>query len=114
MSTNLNYAIRFVADMERAVRFHSDVLGLSLRFKSAEWSEFETGSTTLALHLASEENPAGSCQLGFGVPDVAAFHASASASGVRFTSPPTLLHGQSIAKFVDIDGAVSSVSAPPR
>jgi len=61
----LGYVIKFVADMNRAVKFHRDVLGLPLKFESPGWSEFVTGETTLALHPASEKNPAGTVELGF-------------------------------------------------
>ena len=61
----LVYAIKFVADMDKAVAFHRDVLGLMLTFQSPEWREFLTGDTTLALHAASEQNTAGKVQLGF-------------------------------------------------
>src|SRR6476646_4140386 len=63
----LNYAIKFVADMDKAVAFYRDSLGLELKFASPFWSEFATGETTLALHPASAENPAGGVQLGFTV-----------------------------------------------
>ena len=112
MSTRLTYVIKFVRDMDEAIRFHGEKLGLKLRFRSPEWTEFETGATTLALHLASPENPAGTCQLGFGVPGIEAFYAKARAEGVEFTRPPTELHGQKIAKFRDCDGAEGSVSGP--
>lgn len=112
MATSLTYAIKFVEDMERAVRFHVDMLDLKLRFQSPEWSEFETGTTTLALHIASVENPAGTCQLGFGVKDIEGFYSDAKNKGVHFTSPPTRLHGQRIAKLRDVDGAEYSVSGP--
>ena len=48
----LRYAIRYVADMDKAVAFHRDTLGLTLKFASPFWSEFDTGETVLAL-LAS-------------------------------------------------------------
>ncbi len=112
MGTSLRYAIKFVDNMEKAVRFHVEQLELKLRFQSAEWSEFDTGPTTLALHVASAENPAGTCQLGFGAADISSFHARAAGPGVQFTSPPTALHGQRIAKLRDIDGAECSVSGP--
>ena len=51
--TQLRYVIRFVADMDKAVKFHRDVLGLKVKFESPGWSEFVTGKTTLALHPAS-------------------------------------------------------------
>jgi catechol 2,3-dioxygenase-like lactoylglutathione lyase family enzyme len=38
METHLRYAIKFVADMEKAVKFHRDVLGLKLKFESPGWS----------------------------------------------------------------------------
>ena len=43
MAPRLTYVMKFVADMNRAVAFHRDVLGLSLKFQSPGWSEFDTG-----------------------------------------------------------------------
>jgi catechol 2,3-dioxygenase-like lactoylglutathione lyase family enzyme len=63
--TQFRYAIKFVADMDKAVKFHRDVLGLKLKFESPGWSEFVTGETTLALHPASDKNPAGKCRTRF-------------------------------------------------
>ncbi|MGB9245394.1 MAG: VOC family protein [Candidatus Acidiferrales bacterium] len=53
----LAYAIKYVADMGRAVKFYRHVLGLQLKFESPEWSEFVTGETTLALHPATPSIP---------------------------------------------------------
>jgi lactoylglutathione lyase len=88
MTTTFVYAIKYVADMGAAVRFHREQLGLEVRFESPHWSEFETGGTTIALHLASPERPAGSCELGFRVPDI----------------------GQKLAKFKGSEGAQCSLS----
>ena len=108
MVTQLSYAIKYVGDMSTAVRFYQERLGLKLRFQSRGWSEFETGSTTLALHAASPDHPAGSCGLGFRVGDIDAFYAQNSPD-VKFTSPPMDVHGQRIARFRDADGAECSV-----
>jgi catechol 2,3-dioxygenase-like lactoylglutathione lyase family enzyme len=35
----LRYVIKFVANMDKAVKFHRDVLGLKLKFQSPGWSE---------------------------------------------------------------------------
>lgn len=113
MTASLTYAIRFVGDMDAAVRFHVVQLGLRLRFQSPEWSEFETGQTTLALHKASAEHPAGSCELGFGVQDIDRFFAAQTAQGIQIVEPPTDLHGQRIMKLRDADGAELSVSGTP-
>jgi lactoylglutathione lyase len=61
---NLQYAIKFVADMHAAVAFHCDTLELTLGLQSPWWSEFETGTTKLALHPATDKHPAGSVRLG--------------------------------------------------
>ena len=87
-ATQLRYVIKFVADMDKAVKFYRDVLGLNLKFESAGWSEFATGETTLALHPASDKNPAGKIELGFTVADVEAFYRVMSEKGVLFTMPP--------------------------
>ena len=44
----LVYAIKYVENMDKAVAFHRDILGLAVRFASPFWSEFDTGGTTLA------------------------------------------------------------------
>lgn len=106
----LVYAIKYVADMDRAVAFHRDILGLAVRFASPFWSEFETGATTLALHAASAEHPAGNVQLGFRAEDLEAFYAAREANGIRFTQPPTPMHGVTIARFLDCEGAETSIS----
>lgn len=106
----LNYVIKFVGNMDTAVQFYSGALGLTLRFQSPGWSEFETGETTLALHPASADNPAGSVQLGLNTVDIDNFYAAGQAEGLRFTSPPADMHGRKIARFVDPDGAEISVS----
>jgi lactoylglutathione lyase len=76
MKATFVYAIKFVADMDRAVAFYRDTFQLTLRFATPFWSEFETGAVTLALHPASERNPAGATQLGFASPELEAVYAA--------------------------------------
>lgn len=106
----LTYVIKYVEDMNRAVKFYTEQIGFTLRFQSPGWSELETGETTLALHSASAEHPAGSCQLGFGVADIDRFYAEKKAAGVEFTTEPTETFGVRIARFRDSEGAECSVS----
>jgi lactoylglutathione lyase len=108
----LSYAIKHVADMDKAIAFHRDTLGLQLKFESPFWSEFATGDTTLALHPTSPEHPAGSVQLGFAADDLGEFYSRRDELGLSFTQPPTEMHGVHIARFRDIDGAETSVSGP--
>ena len=111
MSAKLTYAIKFVADMDRAVIFYRDILGLQLKFQSPGWSEFATGDTILALHPASTKNAAGTVELGFGVDDIQKFHQEMSAKGVQFSMPPKQQDfGGTLAQFVDSEGGYVSVS----
>lgn len=112
----LSYAIVFVGDMGRSVAFYRDVVGLPLRFESPQWSEFETGDATLALHEAEapgdggETEAAGRCRPGFSVPDLDAFHARMLEHGVPCAQEPKLLFGTRIAQYIDPDGLTISVS----
>ena len=109
----LTYAIKYVADMDRAIAFHRDKLGLELKFQSPFWSEFATGDTTLALHPASDEQTRGSVQLGFAIDDLGEFYARRERARARASpSEPTEMHGIHIARFRDADGAGRSVSGP--
>ena len=106
----LNYVIKFVSDMTRAVSFYRDLLGLSLKFESPGWTEFTTGETTLALHPASDKNPAGTLQLGFAVTDIQKFYDKMVGSGVEFTMRPTKEFGVLLARFLDSEGAECTVA----
>ena len=111
MTIQLTHIIEFVADMDRAVRFYRDTVGLPLKFQSPGWSEFATGETTLALHPASEAKPAGKLELGFNVPSLQQFHAELTGKGVQFPIAPTKQdYGGMLAQFSDSEGAHISVS----
>jgi lactoylglutathione lyase len=119
MST-LGYSIVFVSDMDRSVKFYRDLLGFALRFQSPEWTEFETGGTTLALHITERDpagetpttsSPPGRCQLGIQVDDLDEFHNRATQQGVLCLAPPAVQDfGGTLAKYADPDGLPFSVS----
>lgn len=119
----LSYTIIFVRDMGVSVAFYRDALGLQLRFQSPEWSEFETGSCTLALHKAAEGSaprvehgkiPAGHCHIGINVEDVDAFHQALTAKSVHCMQPPTMQDfGAKMAVYTDPDGLPISVVGVP-
>jgi len=105
MAAKLGYVIEFVADMGRAVKFYRDVVGLSLKFESAEWSEFQTGETKFALHPASQQNPAGKMELGLTVQDMQVSFEELKGKGVKFLMPPTQQdYGGKLARFEDSEG----------
>ena len=93
----VSYAIVFVRDMKRSTAFYRDVLGMTLRFESPHWTEFDTGGATFALHLADAgaaasgaddpmHVPAARCRPGLEVADLDAFHARMVEHGVRCTN----------------------------
>jgi catechol 2,3-dioxygenase-like lactoylglutathione lyase family enzyme len=108
----LTYAIKYVADMDAAIGFYRDKLGLELKFESPFWTEFATGDTVLALHPASEDNAAGSVELGFAVDNLGEFYERRQQLGIEFTREPKEMHGIHIAAIRDADGAHVSVSGP--
>ena len=62
MFKQIDYTMVIVSDMQRSVEFYRDKLGIPLKFQSPEWTEFQTGTTTLALHgggVASTTPPTG-------------------------------------------------------
>lgn len=103
----LAYVIKFVADMDRAVAFYRETFGFPVRMQTPFWSELDTGETTLALHPASDDNPAGSCQIGLNLDDLQGFY---EAGKVTFTAPPRERHGTLLARMIDCEGAEVSLS----
>jgi catechol 2,3-dioxygenase-like lactoylglutathione lyase family enzyme len=110
MQARLTYVMKFVADMDKAVAFHRDTLGLPLKFQSPGWSEFATGEVTLALHPANEKKPAGSVELGYQIADLERMHAQGEAGGIAFVGPLRREHGVLLAQFLDSEGAPCTAS----
>jgi lactoylglutathione lyase len=116
MFAKVDYLMVHVSDMHRSVEFYRDTLGLRLKFESPGWSEFETGTTTLALHggppagggeaTARSGHVAGTCSPGFSVSDLNSTYAELRGRGARFVTPPTdqPAEGIRLAVCVDPDG----------
>ena len=113
MFKQMDYTMIVVSDMSRSVRFYRDTLGIPLKFESPDWTEFATGSTTLALHsggvpheyhdTGDQSKTAGSCSIGFNVDDLDKTYEELNAKGVRFVMPPTAREGQGLKLAVAID-----------
>jgi lactoylglutathione lyase len=117
------YVMVMVSDMNRSVRFYKELLGLKLRSESPEWTEFETGDATIALHgggakrdsvLDSSRSSdfAGTCSFGFVVDDIDGMYRELKSKGVTFAMPPTERGGEGIklAVCIDPDGLPISLS----
>jgi lactoylglutathione lyase len=124
MLSKVDYVMVNVSDMGRSVAFYRDTLGLRLRFESPGWSEFDTGATTLALHAApraagdqaaTQAGPAaGTCSLGFSVPDLGSTYVELRGRGAHFVMPPTeqAEEGIRLAVCIDPDGLPVSFAEP--
>jgi lactoylglutathione lyase len=113
----VDYVIRYVEDLERAVDFYRDVLGLEHRFTDEAYAEFSTGPTKLALFprdrlpdLLGREVPAGSSLDGevlFLVDDVDGEAERLRAAGVEIlTGPLDRPWGHRTVHLLDPDGLV--------
>ena len=90
-----DYIIVYVSDMQRSTAFYRDVLGLPVKYATPGWTEFNTGTTAVALHTTGESTlpptqrpPAGQAQLGFMVDDLQAVYQSLKDRHVHFSLPP--------------------------
>ena len=115
MFKQIDYAMVIVSDMARSIEFYKDKLGIPLKFESPDWTEFQTGTTTLALHgggirqeprSESSDKDAGTCSIGFNVDDVDKTYEELKSKGVNFVMPPTQRENEGIrlAVCVDPDG----------
>ena len=113
MFKQIDYTMVVVSDMQRSVEFYRDKLGVPLKFQTPDWTEFQTGTTTLALHgggvpatappAGDSSKQAGSCSIGFNVEDVDKTYQELQAKGIRFVMPPTQREGEGIKLTVCID-----------
>jgi catechol 2,3-dioxygenase-like lactoylglutathione lyase family enzyme len=112
----VNYSIIYVSNMNQAVAFYRDVLGLPLRFETPAWTEFATEGATLALHAAdpADGEAAGQCRPGFAVPNLAEFHLKMTERNVPCLQEPKQVFGAWLAQYRGPDGLAISVSEARR
>ena len=103
----LDHVYYWVQDMDRAVRFYRDVLGLRLmRQEGDSWALFDAGGRRFALHGAVEGRPVspGGATAVFSVTDLDRAHAVLSARGVEFGHEGDVEGYARFASFRDPDG----------
>src|SRR5438552_17928082 len=121
MFKQIDYVMIGVSNMDQSVGFCKDALGMPLKYKTNEWTEFQTGATTLALHLAKprsvpatlqNEMVAGTSTIGFTVSDLKKTYRELKAKNVRFVMEPKMREqeGIKLAVCLDTDGLEISIS----
>ena len=102
----------YVSNMDRAVRFYSETLGLRLAYRFGDnWASVEVGKgLTIGLHPASAEMPAGrKGSMAIGLELSGSIHEAVKAlqaKGVEFHGPVNEGKAGSFAGFEDPDGNV--------
>ncbi len=113
LDPQLWYVNVFVTDLERAVEFFRDTLGLPLQFQEEKFGYASFAPKGVRFGVArvdpsSPESPSlvgRHTGIGFGVPDLSAAYEQLEAEGVRFTMVPTKQPwGGFMATFADPDG----------
>jgi predicted enzyme related to lactoylglutathione lyase len=100
----------FVSNMDRAVRFYTEVLGMKVEYRFGDqWASLKTDDgMTVGLHPASKESPAGrkgSITIGFEVSDsIERAVTSMKEKGVKFVGPIVDDKEIKAAHFEDPDG----------
>ena len=125
MFKHVNYIMVVVSDMKRSIEFYRDKMGFELKVESPDWTEFQTGETTLALHgggtpqareVAADDGTkyAGTCSIGFNVEEIEKAYAELQARGVRFVMPPSQREDEGIklAVCIDPDGLPIAIAQP--
>ena len=112
-----DYLILIVEDLDRALGFYNDVLGLRLGHRSGDYAQLDTGATRLALYTRSAmaktlgrslDAPASNApgfEVGFKVADVdAAFNELVARGAQPVVAPTDRFWGQRTAYLRDPDG----------
>ena len=113
MLKQLSSLMVYVENMDRAVPFYRDVLGLPLQTQSPGWSQFDLGNgTILGLHVAMAEAGAAGpgWTPGFAVDDVKATKQRLVAAGATIAQDFHDIPGGGVLEFTDPDGNHIGVS----
>lgn len=103
-----------VQDLDRALRFYRDLLGLTLSMEQEDWALFAEG---IGLMLSPEPLPQDNLNLNavmisLTVPDVHAAYHELIEKGVAFFVGPTDVGGALVATFRDSEGNLLQMIQP--
>ena len=102
----------YVRDMDRAVTFYRDTLGMTLQMQSPGWSQFTLANgAILGLHVAREEGkPQPGFVPGFAVDDVKQAKERLAGGGATISGDFHDVPGGVVLEFTDPDGNALNVS----
>ena len=108
---SLSQIILFVSNMDQAVHFYRDVIGLTVvypedrtDYSQEMWVELDAGHCSLALHGGSGKKPGSEHQLVFHVENLEASRSAILDAGFQIGEIRFLEDGKPVAKGVDPEG----------
>jgi predicted enzyme related to lactoylglutathione lyase len=108
MLGSIDHVYYWVSDLDRAVKFYEDIVGLRLmRREASSWAEFDAGPIGFALHAAIEGRPmqTGGATVVFRVDDLDVARAALESRGAEFEDHVGEVEGFArFASFRDPDG----------
>lgn len=102
-----------VSDMERAVAFYRDDLGLKVVEHDGDWTEVSAGDQRIGLNARETPSGEGGAVIAFSVDDLDATVAQLRERGVTFTGEISEHPWGRVAPFSDPDGNDLQVYAAP-
>jgi predicted enzyme related to lactoylglutathione lyase len=104
-----------VQDMERAVGFYRDVLGLDVEMQSPEWTELEAGGLSIGLNAREPQGARadGGAVISFRTDDIEGEVERLTGRGAHFTGEVSSYDWGSVAPFKDSEGNDLQLYAPP-
>jgi predicted enzyme related to lactoylglutathione lyase len=102
-----------VSDMQRAVAFYRDKLGLDVLEHGGDWSEVTAGDQRIGLNAAESPAGQGGAVIAFAVDDIEATVDQLKGQGVDFSGELSEHPWGQIAPFKDPDGNDLQIYAPP-
>ena len=95
----------WVEDMDRAVKFYKDVMGLNVKSQHSEWSELTFGDAVVALH-GGGKGVYQKTGLNFRVDNLKEACDAATSGGGSIVNPPMKIEEESLqrAEIVDTEG----------
>jgi catechol 2,3-dioxygenase-like lactoylglutathione lyase family enzyme len=105
-----------VDDLEKAVAFYRDKLGLPVKYEAADWVELDAGNVTVALRRYGS-GPEGRPELGVGegatlvfeVDDIETAKAALVGQGVQFIGDVFDYGAVKLAAFEDLNGNILQI-----
>lgn len=116
MFSRIGAVILLVSDMKRSIKFYGDILGMELKEKSKDWTEFSTRGTVLALHPSRKKRfkRNKSMLVGFSVSDFDDVCDALKQKKVKFYKKPRKESFGKHAIIEDPDGHLISIVQMPQ